>query len=236
MRSPLQDIRHLCFDKDGVLTDVHAYWAYNSLLRARRVAHRFALGEGAVDGLLEAMGIIPGARRIKLGGPVGYEPRPVIIDAVVSHLGASSAEEIGALFKELDGEQQVRDDYQVSVLPGVREFLSRIDVPLTIYTSDRAENTRRVLSSLGLADRFVTVIGGGDVVRPKPDPEGFLKACAAVGVPAEQSAYISDTVSDMAMAEAGGARLRIGVTTGLDDEPTLAAKAHAVVSRLDELQ
>lgn len=236
------DIRHLCFDKDGVLTNVHGYWAHNSRLRVRRIIERFQLSPEEADPLLDAMGIAAGENKIKPGGPVGYEPRPVILRATASFLAGRgktvSPDEIGALFKEIDARQQRNGDYRVEILPGVREFLQGVDgraLKLSIYSSDRSENTRTILERLGLADRFEIVIGGGDVERPKPHPEGFQKACGAIGVPPEASAYAGDTLSDMDMAQAGGAKLRIGVTTGLHDEKTLAKKAHRVVARLDEL-
>jgi HAD superfamily hydrolase (TIGR01549 family) len=234
----LPGIRHLCFDKDGVLTDVHSYWAHNTVLRAEAFAARHALPPAQRDGLVEAMGVR--RDRIKPGGPVGYEPRPVVVEAVVSYLWGlgrkATPGEVADVFKEVDAGQQARGDYSVRVLPGVREFLARPGGPtLSIYSSDRAENTRRVLAELGLADRFAAVFGGGDVARPKPDPEGFLKACAAVGVPPGDSAYVGDTASDLRMARAGGARLRLGVTTGLDARETLEAEADRVVDRLDEL-
>lgn len=236
----LPGIRHLCFDKDGVLTDVHSYWAHTSRLRAAALAARHRLSPSEEGGLLEAMGIDPAAGRIKPGGPVGYEPRPVVLAAVVKYLAglgrAAAAEDVGGLFKEVDAGQQERGDYRVEVLAGVREFLGRTRGPaLSIYSSDRAENTRRILAAEGLAGGFAAVFGGGDVERSKPDPEGFLKACAAVGVPPGESGYVSDTASDLRMARAGGARLRVGVTTGLDGRYALEAEADRVVDRLDEL-
>lgn len=236
----LPGIRHLCFDKDGVLTDVHSYWAHNSRLRAEAIAARHALAADRRAGLVEAMGVHAADARIKPGGPVGYEPRSVVVAAVVDYLGGlgvrTTAEDVAAVFKEVDSAQQAKNDYRVDVLAGVREFLARPGVPtLSVYSSDRSENTRRILSAEGLADRFAAVFGGGDVARSKPDPEGFLKACAAVGVPPGESAYVSDTASDLRMARAGGAKLRLGVTTGLDARAALEAEADRVVDRLDEL-
>lgn len=236
----LPGIRHLCFDKDGVLTDVHSYWAHNSRLRAAALAARYGLSPGEEGGLLDAMGIDPPSARIKRGGPVGYEPRPVVLAAAVAFLTGlgrtATVEDIGSAFKEVDAGQQARGDYRVEVLAGVREFLARPGGPtLSIYSSDRSENTRRILEAEGMAGGFAAVFGGGDVERSKPDPEGFLKACAAVGVPPGESGYVSDTASDLRMARAGGARLRVGVTTGLDGRFALEPEADLVVDRLDDL-
>lgn len=238
----LAGLRHVCFDKDGVLTDVHSYWSHNSRLRAETLVARHTLTPAQRDGLLEAMGIAAATGRIKPGGPVGYEPRPVVVGAVVAFLTGlgrpAGPEEVSEIFKELDAAQQARGDYRIDLLAGVREFLNGVrgrGLTLSIYSSDRADNTRRVLAGLGLADRFAAVVGGGDVARSKPDPEGFLKACAAVGAKPGDTAYVSDTASDMRMARAGGAARRFGVTSGLDGRAALAAEADRVVDRLDEL-
>ena len=38
-----KNIKHLCFDKDGVLIDVHAYWNYTCRLRTNYLINKFNL-------------------------------------------------------------------------------------------------------------------------------------------------------------------------------------------------
>ena len=96
-------LRHVCFDKDGTLIDVHCYWAYNSSLRARQLVEALGLEPADTDTLTRAMGIDLAQDRIRPGGPIGYEPRPVVIEAVrsaLSRLGRDvRTDEIGDLFE-----------------------------------------------------------------------------------------------------------------------------------------
>lgn len=169
---------HVCLDKDGTVTDVHRYWKHTCSLRARRVADSLRLSPEASAGLLAAMGVNSATGRIMQGGPVGYKPRPAVVESVVRHLHEQAvsvtAEQIDVMFNEIDHEQQRTNDYRLLVLPGVTEFLRYLaaqSVAVSIFTSDRRSNTTRILESLGL-DRYVPVVVGGECVQqPKPHPE-----------------------------------------------------------------
>lgn len=236
------DTRHICFDKDGTLTDVHTYWHHTCELRAIAVARSFGLSGPDADALVDAMGIDAGARTIKPMGPVGYLPRPAVVAAVVEYLNRIGVQGTDAgvneIFADVDRRQQASNDYCVQVLPGVVEFLeyhSRRGTAMSVFSSDRRENTLRILASLGLDGYFATCVGGGCVRKSKPDPEGFLAVCAAVAVPPEGSAYVTDTVLDLQMAQHGQAGTTVGVATGLDTFDQLRASASIACHRLDEL-
>ncbi len=207
-------IRHVCFDKDGTLTDVHSYWAHTCSIRARTLCRRFGIPASTEGGLLDCMGIA--GDKIKPGGPVGYKPRAVIVAATAALLG-KSPEEITAVFAEVDALQQRTDDYRVDALAGAREALALLKakgLKLSVYTSDRAENARKALAAAGMSEYLDVVVGGDGVKEPKPHPEGFELACRSVGVAASESAYVGDTLDDLKMAAAAGA-LPVGVGTGL---------------------
>jgi HAD superfamily hydrolase (TIGR01509 family) len=234
--------RHACFDKDGVLTDVHKYWDHNSRLRADILAAHYVLDEAETDVLLDRMGIDTASGRIKPGGPIGFKPRGAIINAVLGmleeHGKEASAEEISGLFKDLDARQQADGDYRVELLPGVAPFLSILNkrgVTLSVFSSDRRENIENVLTSLHLAALFDAFVGGGCVEKSKPDPEGFLKACRDAGVFPGETVYFGDTVEDMRMAQMGGAMGAIGVGTGLTSVEELRTLTPYVCDRLDDL-
>ena len=57
------------------------------------------------------------------------------------------------------------------------------------------ENLQRIFAKLSLSGYFRVLVGGGCVSRPKPDPEGFLRACREVGALNKviiEAAYLSD--------------------------------------------
>lgn len=228
-------IRHVCFDKDGTLTDVHSYWAHTCALRARTLLRGYSLPESEQAGLLDCMGIA--GDKIKPGGPVGYKPRAVIVAAVAALIG-KSAEEIGAVFAEVDALQQRTNDYEVDALLGAREALAALrakGLKLSVYTSDRAENARKALAAAGMSEYLDAVVGGDGVKKPKPHPEGFESACRLVGVGAAESAYVGDTLDDLKMAAAAGA-LPIGVGTGLCTLSELREGGFAIIEDLRGLE
>ncbi len=243
MPSPfLQGVRHVCFDKDGTLIDVHRYWAHNSRLRADALGERFDLSTTDRAAVLEAMGVDAASGRLNRRGPVGYAPRAVVLETVVQFLAArrvpATTVEVGELFKRLDARQQEADDYAIDLLPGVRECLARLGAAgrvMTIYSSDRRDNVTRILDRLALRSFFTALVGGESVTKPKPDPEGFLIACREAGVPPAESAYVGDTLDDLHMSARGGALRAIGVTTGLGTAEELAAESPFVVATLDSL-
>ena len=77
-----KNINHLCFDKDGVLIDVHAYWRHTTEIRASYLKNKFQLNSDAGNSLIECMGIDLKTGKIKNKGPIGYKPRAFIIEKV----------------------------------------------------------------------------------------------------------------------------------------------------------
>lgn len=56
----------------------------------------------------------------------------------------------------------------------------------------------------GLLSCLETVIGSGDVRRPKPDPEGLLLAMERMGVAPGETLFCGDTVLDAGAARNAG--------------------------------
>ena len=54
----------------------------------------------------------------------------------------------------------------------------------------------------GLRDFFDTVVGGGDVVKQKPDPEPYLLAASRLGV--TRAVVLEDSQAGMAAGRAAG--------------------------------
>ena len=235
----LQGVRHVCFDKDGTLIDVHRYWRHTVRLRADRVQQDFRLSERQRDGLIEAMGVDLHTGRIRFGGPVGYAPRPAVIKAAQQFLASqrvrTTETALAALFASIDGDQQQRGDYDVQALPGAAEFLGALSeqgFALSICSSDRKEHIRAVLDALSLSSYVPHVVGGGCLTHAKPHPEGFLLACERAGVPPSETVYVGDTVADMRMGMAGGANKVIGVASGLSSLEELSACTPFVCAQL----
>jgi HAD superfamily hydrolase (TIGR01509 family) len=92
--------------------------------------------------------------------------------------------------------------------PGIRETLERLRgrVGLGVFTGANRESAMILLEATGLADSFGVVVGGDQVERVKPAPDGVLVACRALGVAPASAAYVGDSPSDLGAARASGAR------------------------------
>ncbi len=116
------------------------------------------------------------------------------------------------------------------VLPGVRSLLDELHamrVPVAVGSSSR--NARRIIQRAGLLDMLVHIVDGHDVAIPKPNPETFLRAAAALSVPPSRCVVVEDAQVGVEAALCCSMRV-VGV--GLAGE---VGKAHRVVSDLTEL-
>lgn len=89
--------------------------------------------------------------------------------------------------------------------PGARETLSELrrrGVKLAVASSSR--NAPLIIERLALAPLLDAVVDGGMVSRSKPDPEVFLKAAAALGLPPARCAVVEDAQSGLEAARRGG--------------------------------
>ena len=76
---------------------------------------------------------------------------------------------------------------------------------LACVTTGSKQNATEVLEYFHCADWFGVFITGEDVVRSKPDPEGYLKAMAHFGVDAAHTMIFEDSATGLAAARATGA-------------------------------
>ena len=84
--------------------------------------------------------------------------------------------------------------------PGLFERLSQ-NHTLAVFTGRLRDEAHLTLNRFN-CDLFAPVVGSDDVTRPKPDPEGLNKICAAV--PHDKVWYIGDTVDDARASKAAG--------------------------------
>lgn len=101
------------------------------------------------------------------------------------------------------------------MLPGTLDllaFLSRAGVPWAIATSGRPASAQPMLALLQLAPQTL-VITRDQVERAKPDPDLFLAAAKGLGVPANQSVAVGDSVWDLLAARRANA-IGVGLLSG----------------------
>ena len=72
-----------------------------------------------------------------------------------------------------------------------------------------------ILAHVGLSGAVDVIVGGEDVTRHKPDPEGLEKALAGLGTDGAQALYVGDHPVDGHAAARAGVRF-VRVLTGED--------------------
>ena len=93
------------------------------------------------------------------------------------------------------------------LLPGALELLAALKeagIPATIVSTKPGETIRRIFAHYGHSDLLALVVGGDEVSRYKPDPEGVRLALDKLGLTADRVLFCGDTVIDAATAQAGG--------------------------------
>lgn len=73
-----------------------------------------------------------------------------------------------------------------------------------LVTTAATVNAKGLLQHFDLTHLFDVTVFGEDVERPKPDPEGYLRAARLAGVPPSECLTFEDSDSGVAAAEAAG--------------------------------
>jgi len=233
-------IRACLFDMDGVLTDtasVHAEaWKrmFDEYLRERlgADAEPFDIGRDYglyVDGKPREDGVrdFLASRGIEL--PEGTPDDGPEVDTIY---GVGKRKNVLVL--------KLIEERGVDVYPGSVKFVdaARAAGLKTAVVSSSA-NTKLILDSAGLSDRFEARVDGvtlaTEQIKGKPAPDSFLRAAELLGVAPTAAAVFEDALAGVAAGRAGG----FGVTVGVDrhGQPDALREhgADIVVSDLAEL-
>lgn len=94
-------------------------------------------------------------------------------------------------------------------LKAVPEVLAHIDlhygrIPFGVVSGSHRESVIRSLTTVGLLDRFHTIVAAEDYAQSKPAPDGFLLAAERLGVMPEDCLVFEDTFLGLQAAEAAG--------------------------------
>jgi len=95
------------------------------------------------------------------------------------------------------------------VYPGIKSALTLLSshrVGRGIFTGKGNRSTLTTLAAAKLLDSFEVIVTGDNVTRPKPNPEGLLKAMAALKSDTERTLMVGDASADFAAAKEIGVR------------------------------
>jgi beta-phosphoglucomutase len=103
--------------------------------------------------------------------------------------------------------------------------------PLAICSGAARDEIEPVVEAAGIAGCFRAIVTSDDVVHGKPDPEGYVKALALLGVGPAQAVVFEDTEAGVASARAAGVGRVLAVRTTLDAHRL--AGADELLDRID---
>ncbi|MEU2610070.1 HAD family hydrolase [Micromonospora sp. NPDC007271] len=178
-------------------------------------------GQARVDGivfdmdgtLIESHAVVPAAYRAAIvdgGGPAlsdaeiiaGYSLGPPV--ALLTHLmGRPATDADLACYHE----HLAKLADQVTVYPGMAEVLAELAarVPVGLFTGASHRAAEILLDRVGLLGHFRFILGGDEVPRPKPFPDGVELACRLLGLAPARAAYVGDSPLDLRAARSSGA-------------------------------
>jgi HAD superfamily hydrolase (TIGR01509 family) len=159
---------------------------------------------------------------------MGHELPVEVLKRMIGHTWAGSSVVLRDHFGPGFDTDRLRDgsverfyrlaEAEIALKAGVLEILDHLDqaaLPRAICTSSRRVDVEHHLSAHGLAERFHAVLAQGDYPRPKPNPDPYLKAAEALGVPPEDCLALEDSHNGV-RAAAGAGMLTIMVPDLLD--------------------
>jgi HAD superfamily hydrolase (TIGR01509 family) len=97
----------------------------------------------------------------------------------------------------------VRVDPYEGIMDTLRALRS-VGLPVTVFTGASTRAARSLLSAAGI--EVDILVGGDDITRPKPAPDGLLEAASRLSTPPDRLFYLGDAPTDLLSAAAAGAR------------------------------
>jgi len=183
----LATVRAVLLDMDGTLVDSDA-----AVERAWRAwADRHGIDLATVLAIAHGS---PGERTI----------RRLLPEATDAEVAAQTASQLALEYDDLD---------DVTATPGAAELvaaLDRLGLPWAVVTSADTRLAKLRLGAAGIDPPVL--VARDDITAGKPDPEGYLRAAADLGVDPARAIVLEDAPAGIAAGRAAGA-IVVGITT-----------------------
>ncbi|MGW7303680.1 HAD family hydrolase [Streptomyces sp. NPDC054829] len=235
--TPLDHVRAVVFDTDGVITDsarVHAAaWkeAFDAYLRAHPPTD--PAQRRPFDVQDDYLRHVDGKSRL---------------DGAAAFLASRGADTSEATVREVAADKEERftrrlREQGVEAYPGTVRLvraLRRAGTPLAAASASR--HAGELLTRAGVRDLFDVLVDGGEAARlglkGKPAPDLFLTAADRLGVPADRAAVVEDALAGVEAGRRGGFALVVGVDRAATGDSADRLRRHGadiVVRDLAEL-
>lgn len=205
-------IRGAIFDLDGVLVDTAKYH-YLAWKRLARELH--------IDFTSEDNERLKGVSRVRS------------LEIILELGGKTLAEEDKARAAEKKNGwylEYIRDITPKELLPEVVPFLTYLrEHGVRLSLGSASKNAAAILDKLAISPLFDAVVHGGHVSKAKPDPEIFLTAARALGLPPAQCVVFEDASAGVEAGKNAGMTV-IGV-----GDPAVLTQADMVIKSFADL-
>lgn len=171
-----------------------------------------------------------------------------VMKRMIGHSWAGSAVVLKEHFGEAFDTDRLRDGSverfyelakaEIALKTGVMELLDRLDelgLPRAICTSSRRTDVDHHLAAHDLAHRFNAILAQGDYPRPKPNPDPYLKAAEALGLPPQDCLALEDSHNGV-RAAAGAGMMTIMVPDMLDPTEEMRSLCIRIARDLHEVR
>jgi HAD superfamily hydrolase (TIGR01509 family) len=195
------------FDNDGLTLDTEPAWTRAERTLFARYGQTFTMEHKRA--LLGTAPAASGAKLEQMLGRPGHELSAELYDLVLA---------------EVDG--------GIEPMPGAVALLAALrgaGVPLGMVSNSRRGFVELGLASAGLAGAFGVIVTSEDVARPKPAPDAYLAAAAALGAEASACVVLEDSPTGVAAGRAAGA-----LTIGIPSLAGVTLEADVVAASLED--
>lgn len=122
-------------------------------------------------------------------------------------------------------------------MPGAMEFLDSLcdkGIPRALVTSSNDLKMEHLWMDIpDLKEKFNVVITGDEVTNSKPDPEGYIKAAASLGIDPRRCAVFEDSLQGVKAGKTAGAFV-VGIA-GTLKASDIAPYSDIVVNAVDDI-
>jgi beta-phosphoglucomutase len=142
----------------------------------------------------------------------GRHNAEIVRDFFGAHLSDAEVTAHGAakenLFREMAGAS-----LEKHLVPGVRDFLSQCqESPIALATNGEPPNVEFLLDNARIRGYFRVVVDGGQIIRPKPDPEIYITVARRLNTLPANCIVFEDSYAGITAARAAGMRT-VGLRT-----------------------
>ena len=150
-----------------------------------------------------------------------FKLEPLAVETIGGYVGNGVRKLVerslqGAADVDLEEALEVNLDYYFSHLavyttlyPGVAEGLCRLsdaDHKLALLSNKRGKSCRAIMRHFGIDGFFSDIVGGGDVARLKPQPDGVFQCLETAAIDASNAWMVGDHYTDLAVAQNAGVK------------------------------